>query len=1178
MVEIIIFRGGCTLAQVGSDDPLEGWKVGKGLHNIAQHSIFDSASKPFIPNFTAPLPTLSNPNLSQPPNLQQPPSTLRRWPRADHHHLLPPPAVVRCPFFQLQADPGLRTRMADYSTNIRDEIRRAYLQKGPCQPRSYKFPQTNQSGINRRFIAHWFDEHDWLEYSIAKDAVFCLHCYLFKSNFDKVGGDAFIGVGFNNWKKAKERFNLHVGQVGSVHNQAREFAYNLMHQTTHIETIVIKQTSQARMAYLTCLNASLKCTRYMLRQGLSFHCHDESAQSSNKRNYLELLQFLADHDEKVEAVVLENAPKNLKLIAHSVQKDLVNSCAKETIGLILSDVKDRYFLIMVDEARDVSIKEKMAMVLRYVNNKGQIIERFVGVQHVTATTSSALKEAIDEFFSSVNLRFSKLQGQGYDGASNMRGEFNGLKTKILREQPCAFYVHCFAHQLQLALVAVAKKNIDVNSFFTMANSLVNVVGASCKRRDARRAQYQEELVRAFEDDCLITGRGLNQETSFKRVGDTRWNSHYVLTMDEEYVIPGSSWHNAPMKTNYHGYRVEIFIHVIDGQLAELNDHFNERRLIQVENGETSTPKNKVTQFKAPYVGMVFETMEEARNYYEEYGRQEGFWIRTRSSSKTRRHLDMVTSRQFVCAHEGKYVPKNTSQKASEENDERDISEIENMKRTGRSKLRILNFFYAIQCDENERTANFFWVDARSRMAYHYFGDVVTFDTTYRTNKYIDMPFAPFTGVNHHLQSIQFGCALLQDETETWLETMGGHHPISIISDQDLAMKGAIAKIFPNTRHRKKFAEKLSHVYFKKSKFKIQMKKCIQSTYNIEEFEEKWKELMKECELANDDWLNSLYDIHSSWVAIYNHNIFFAGMNTTGRSEGIHSFFDGFVTPTTNLREYRIVNEGEFLLKHASKFYTRNVFNKFKDEWSKVTLFKVEEISCDDEYHAYLVKTKLGEHEEFVVKLNLQTYKVFVRLDTETLLDHFILPRWRQEANKFRIIDFKSLVTNDGKEESEAFRLSHMCHRATKLACIAASSNEAYTTSMEAINELSKKLSDNFTQHATIPSSIIGDPGSTNIDSSQLLLLDPNISQTKGRKKDNISSSKRIKSGIELAQNKKKRKCALCKKIAQHDKRNCPSNLKRRKNEPTNLCKLAMKRQKTCGKIWRVMTKNIVNGE
>ncbi|KAI5313838.1 hypothetical protein L3X38_043014 [Prunus dulcis] len=49
----------------------------------------------------------------------------------------------------------------------------------------------------------------------------------------------------------------------------------------------------------------------------------------------------------------------------------------------------------------------------------------------------------------------------------------------------------------------------------------------------------------------------------------------VPTMDEEYVIPGRSRRNAPIKTNYHCYRVEIFVHVIDGQLAELNDRFNE---------------------------------------------------------------------------------------------------------------------------------------------------------------------------------------------------------------------------------------------------------------------------------------------------------------------------------------------------------------------------------------------------------------------------------------------------------------------------------------------------------------------------------------------------------------------------------------------------------------------------
>ncbi|CAL8174778.1 unnamed protein product [Prunus armeniaca] len=159
---------------------------------------------------------------------------------------------------------------------------------------------------------------------------------------------------------------------------------------------------------------------------------------------------------------------------------------------------------MVDEARDVLVKDKMVMVVHYVNNERQIIEMFVGIQHVTDTTSSALKKSIDEFFFFRGLSISKLRGLDYDGASNMEGEFNGLKTNILREQPCAFYVHCFAHQLQLALVDVTKKNIDVASFFTTANTLVNVVRASCKHHDALRTQYQEDLVHAFNEGCLIT--------------------------------------------------------------------------------------------------------------------------------------------------------------------------------------------------------------------------------------------------------------------------------------------------------------------------------------------------------------------------------------------------------------------------------------------------------------------------------------------------------------------------------------------------------------------------------------------------------------------------------------------------------------------------------------------------
>ena len=63
------------------------------------------------------------------------------------------------------------------------------------------------------------------------------------------------------------------------------------------------------------------------------------------------------------------------------------------------------------------------------------------------------------------MSLSKLRGQGYDRASNMQGDINGLKTLILKENKSAFYVHYFAHQLQLTLVAVAKNHIIIAELF-----------------------------------------------------------------------------------------------------------------------------------------------------------------------------------------------------------------------------------------------------------------------------------------------------------------------------------------------------------------------------------------------------------------------------------------------------------------------------------------------------------------------------------------------------------------------------------------------------------------------------------------------------------------------------------------------------------------------------------------
>ncbi|CAH9102120.1 unnamed protein product [Cuscuta epithymum] len=103
---------------------------------------------------------------------------------------------------ELPSDPAKRRKISEYHPNQRDEIRRKYLIKGPCQPRGHDFPQKEIGKTLRRFNSKWFDQYpNWLEYSIQDDTAFCLPCYLFKDHFEnRAGNDAFVTEGFSSWK------------------------------------------------------------------------------------------------------------------------------------------------------------------------------------------------------------------------------------------------------------------------------------------------------------------------------------------------------------------------------------------------------------------------------------------------------------------------------------------------------------------------------------------------------------------------------------------------------------------------------------------------------------------------------------------------------------------------------------------------------------------------------------------------------------------------------------------------------------------------------------------------------------------------------------------------------------------------------------------------------------------
>ncbi|KAK2644136.1 hypothetical protein Ddye_019331 [Dipteronia dyeriana] len=321
----------------------------------------------------------------------------------------------------------------------------------------------------------------------------------------------------------------------STHQHARRCCEALLNQAQHIETIFSKHSDEARIQYRIRLNASVDCARFLLRQGLAFRGDKEYEESSNCGNFLELYQFLASHNKNIKDTTLKNAPENLKLTSHDIQKDIVHALAVETTNITIREMGDALFSILVDKSRDVSIKKKMALVLHYVNPNGQVVERFIGIKHVVSTTVFSLKATIDNLFSGHGLSISRLHGQGYDGASNMQGEFNGLKLLIMKENECAYYIHCFAHQLQMSLVALAKNHVDVQSLFNIVANVVNIVEASLKRRDILRDKQAMEVFKALKSGELSNGRGLNQETNLKRSDDTLWGSHYgsfisIITM------------------------------------------------------------------------------------------------------------------------------------------------------------------------------------------------------------------------------------------------------------------------------------------------------------------------------------------------------------------------------------------------------------------------------------------------------------------------------------------------------------------------------------------------------------------------------------------------------------------------------------------------------------------------
>ncbi|CAI0378031.1 unnamed protein product, partial [Linum tenue] len=304
-----------------------------------------------------------------------------------------------------------------------------------------------------------------------------------------------------------------------------------------------------------------------------------------------------------------------------------------------------------------------------------------------------------------------------------------------------------------------------------------------------------------------------------------------------------------------------------------------------------------------------------------------------------------------------------------------------------------HFDIELKKDDDDRIINIFWADSISVADYACFGELLSFDATYKRNIY-QMPLMIFSGVNHHSQTCVFACAFLANEREDnyiWVlgalkRRLGGVDPKTVITDGDRAMRNAIQKVFPDATHRLcswDIDKTITRNVKNHPTFLPQWKHFVSADWEPSEFEEKWKTVVEECSLQRNNWVSNLFDQRHEWGYAYLRSNFFAGLSTTSRCEGLNSQLANYIEKDKNLLEFfihfdrwtRDMRENErhadfesihrertitsnvlvSLQKSGAAVFTKNAFFLFRDEVEKSACCIRLETERSEIEHVYKVK-------------------------------------------------------------------------------------------------------------------------------------------------------------------------------------------------------------------------------
>ncbi|XP_061355219.1 uncharacterized protein LOC133299752 [Gastrolobium bilobum] len=102
------------------------------------------------------------------------------------------------------------------------------------------------------------------------------------------------------------------------------------------------------------------------------------------------------YDTEAQIIVGVSGTKLLLIKRDNARKDLAQACSDLTVKAIISDLDDDYFSLLVDEARDVAIKEQMAVLqlalMKVAKHYKKIQEIFDMLQKMATVVGGSCKQ------------------------------------------------------------------------------------------------------------------------------------------------------------------------------------------------------------------------------------------------------------------------------------------------------------------------------------------------------------------------------------------------------------------------------------------------------------------------------------------------------------------------------------------------------------------------------------------------------------------------------------------------------------------------------------------------------------------------------------------------------------------------------------------------------------------